>query len=103
MFSIRARLNSASVAVAGFGNVEVDGDVDGDAADELGWLYECCLDKSSRDLIALLAWCIAERKSSLSEPSFQPGVDCSGWPVNFRLPLPVVSMLRLRVPRPETV
>ena len=32
--SIRARLSSVSVAVAGFGKVEVDGEVDGEGMDE---------------------------------------------------------------------
>ena len=61
--SIRARLISDSGAVAGLGSVEVDGDVEGEGMDD----DECpcgCLDNSNNALTALLAWCIADRKSS---------------------------------------
>ena len=39
--SIRALFSSVSVAVAGFGKVEVDGEVDGEGMDEPEWLCEC--------------------------------------------------------------
>ena len=71
-------------------------------------------------MIALFAWCMAERKSSafaheydakeiklqntpLSAPaSFQCVGGISGCPVNFRLTPPLVSLLRFRAPRPVT-
>ena len=65
--SIRARLISDSGAVAGFGSVEVDGDVDGEGI-EPEWPWDG-LESMSSALTALFAWCIVERKSSARTPT----------------------------------